>query len=213
MKRLIIIGAGKFGRELAAYAEESLPGLEIAGFLDSRPHVLDGYKGYPPIIGTVEDHAIGENEVFVCGIGYAESRLAYAEIIEHRGGKFISVVHPRAYVGKNTILGDGCVIAPGAVVSTDCKIGRHVLVNVNAHIGHDCVIGDGSVFAPLSCPGSSSKLGRRVFMGIGACMTPDHELGDDVYVAAGAVVTNSVTSGVLMGVPARAKPPSKGTQN
>ena len=213
MKRLIIIGAGKFGRELATYAEESLPGLKIAGFLDSRLHVLDGYKGYPPIIGTVEDHVIGKNEVFVCGIGYAESRLAYAEIIEQRGGKFISVIHPRAYVGRNTILGDGCVIAPGAVVSVDCKIGRHVLVNVNAHIGHDCVIGDGSVFAPLSCPGSLSKLGQRVFMGFGACMTPGHELGDEVYVAAGAVVTKSATSGVLIGVPARAKPPKKGRPN
>ena len=210
MKQLIIIGAGKFGRELAAYAEESLPGVAIAGFLDSRPHVLDGYSGYPPIIGTVEDHAIGENEVFVCGIGYVDSRLKYAEIIEQRGGKFISVVHPRAYVGKNTVVGDGSVIAPGAVVSTDCVLGRHVLVNVNAHIGHDCVVGDGCVFAPLSCPGSTSRLGRRVFMGIGACMIPEHELGDDVYVAAGAVVTDSVAAGIVMGIPARPKIPTKG---
>jgi len=212
MKRLIIIGAGKFGRELAAYAEESLPGLKIAGFLDSRPHILDGYRGYPPIIGTVEDHAIGDNEVFVCGIGYAESRLAYAEIIEHRGGKFISVIHPRAYVGKNTILGDGCVLAPGAVVSTDCVLGRHVLVNANVYIGHDCHVGDGCVFSPLSSSGGMSRFGRRVFMGISSSIIPERELGDDVYVAAGAVVINSVASGVVMGVPARPKKPQKVAQ-
>lgn len=205
MKRLVIIGAGLFGRELAAYAEESLPDIPVAGFLDSRSHILDGYSGYPPIIGTVEDYAIGADDLFVCGIGYAEHRLRYAEMIERRGGKFVSVVHPRAYVGRNTVIGDGCVLAPGAVVTNDSVLGRHVLVNVNAHIGHDCRIGDGCVFAPLSCPGSMARLGRRVFMGIGACVTPGHELGDDVYVAAGAVVTDDVKSGRVMGVPARQK--------
>ena len=205
MKRLIIIGAGLFGRELASYAEEALPDIPLAGFLDSRPHVLDGYAGYPPVIGTVEDYVIGDGDVFVCGVGDAAYRLKYAEMMERRGGKFVSVVHPRAYVGRNVVLGDGCVLAPGAVVTNDSVLGRHVLVNVNAHIGHDCRIGDGCVFAPLSCPGSIAKLGRRVFMGIGACMTPRHELGDDVYVAAGAVVTSSVASGRVMGVPARLK--------
>lgn len=205
MKRLIIIGAGLFGRELAAYAEESLPDMKLVGFLDSRSNILNGYTGYPPIIGTVEDYAIGPDDVFACGIGYVDYRLKYAEMMERRGGKFVSIVHPRAYVGRNTVIGDGCVLAPGAVVSCDCTLGRHVLVNVNAHIGHDCRIGDGCVFAPMSCPGSMAKLGRRVFMGIGACMTPNHELGDDVYVAAGAVVTDSVSSGVVMGVPARQK--------
>ena len=201
-KKLVIIGAGAFGRELASYAEESFPHIPVAGFLDSRSGILDGHKGYPPIIGTVEDHAIREDEVFVCGVGYVESRLEYAERIERRGGTFVSVIHPRAYVGRNTIVGDGCVLAPGAMVSNDCVLGRHVLVNVNAHVGHDCRIGDGCVFAPLSCPGSVARLGRRVFMGIGACLIPGHELGDDVYVAAGAVVTASVASGRVMGVPA-----------
>lgn len=205
MNRLIIIGAGLFGRELAAYAEESLPDIPVAGFLDSRAGILDGYAGYPPIIGTVEDYAIGAGDVFVCGVGRVEDRLKYAETIERRGGRFVSVVHPRAYVGRNVVLGDGCVLAPGAVVTNDSVLGRHVLVNVNSHIGHDCKIGDGCVFAPLSCPGSIATLGRRVFMGIGACMTPGHELGDDVYVAAGAVVTASVASGRVMGVPARQK--------
>lgn len=205
MKQLVIIGAGMFAREVATYAEESLPDARVKGFLDSRAHVLDGYAGYPPLLGSVEDYEIQPDDVFVCGIGYPDDRLRYAGMVEGRGGRFVSIVHPRAYVGKNVAIGEGCVLAPGAIVSCDTTLGRHVVVNSFALVGHDCRIGDGCVFAPGSCPGSQASLGKRVFMGLHSCLVPHHDLGDDVYVAAGAVVTRSYESGMLVGVPAKRK--------
>lgn len=202
--QLIIIGAGLFGRELSTYAREALPNIPLKGFLDSRAHILDGYPGYPPILGSVEDYEIQPGDLFVCGVGRPDSRLAYAQMIEKRGGRFVSVIHPRAYVGQNTVIGDGCVLAPCAVVTNDIVLGRHVLVNANVYVGHDCRVDDGCVFAPLSSPCSLSRFGKRVFMGIGACAIPGLELGDDAFVAAGAVVTANVgPGGRVAGVPAR----------
>ena len=203
MKQLVIIGAGRFGREVSAYAEESMPDVKVKGFLDSRADVLDGFAGYPPIIGTVEDYAIGPDDVFVCGVGEVDSRLAYAEAVERRGGRFVSIVHPKAYVGRNVVIGDGSVIAPGAIISNDTVIGRHVVVNSFSLVSHDCRVGDGCVLAPYSTPGSMATLGRCVFMGMKSCMIPGNSLGDDVYVAAGALVTKSYGSGgLLIGLPA-----------
>ena len=42
-QRLIIIGAGGFGREVMVYAEDCGT-FNLKGFLDSRSHILDGFK-------------------------------------------------------------------------------------------------------------------------------------------------------------------------
>jgi PglD N-terminal domain len=52
MKKLIIIGARGFGREVYNLAEQVMNDggdFVIAGFLDDDPGKLDGMHGYPPI--------------------------------------------------------------------------------------------------------------------------------------------------------------------
>lgn len=72
MKKLIIIGARGFGREVFSLATRSIGYNEefsIKGFLDSKSDVLDEFENYPPIIGSVEDYEIQEDDVFVCALG------------------------------------------------------------------------------------------------------------------------------------------------
>lgn len=203
MSKLIIIGARAMGRETYAYACEC--GMEVKGFLDSKSDALDGFDGYPPILNSVERYYPHDEDVFVVALGEPEYKVKYERMISERGGRFMSIVHPTAYVGKNVTIGEGCIICPNATITNDTQIGNHVIINTCASINHDNCIGEGSTICPGARLAGRVKIGQRVFVGIGASIIPDVRLGDDVFVAAGAVVVSNVASGRVMGMPARAK--------
>lgn len=203
MKRLVIIGASAMGRETCAYAREC--GMEVKGFLDSRAGLLAGFPGYPPILGSVDDYSVADGDVFVCAVGDPDEKLKYAAAVAAKGGAFVSVVHPSAYIGMNVRLGEGCIICPGVVITNDTVLGNHVIVNVAASVNHDNRVGEGTTIGPGCRLAGRVTIGRGVFIGAGVTLIPDVVLGDGVFVAAGAVVTRSFESGRLMGVPAVCK--------
>ena len=200
-KLLVMVGARAMGREACAYAQEA--GFCVKGFLDEKTDALDSFEGYPPILSSVEDYEIVEGDVFVVALGEPDYKRKYAEMIAAKGGRFVSIIHPTAYIGKNVKLGNGCIICPNSTITNDTVVGDHVIVNVNASINHDNHIGDCSTICPGSHLAGRVRIGRQVFIGTGASLIPDVSLGDGAYVAAGAVVTRSFAGGCLVGVPAR----------
>lgn len=203
MKRLIIVGARAMGRETYAYASEC--GMDVKGFLDSKTDALDGFEGYPPVLGPVERYVPSDEDVFVVALGEPEYKIKYAQLIAGKGGVFTSVIHPTAYIGKNVKLGEGCIICPNTVITNDTEVGSHVIINIGVSINHDNQIGDYSTICPGVRLAGRVRIGRGVFIGTGALFIPDVHLGDDVFVAAGAVVTKSFDKGRVMGVPAVVK--------
>ncbi len=203
MSKLVIIGARAMGRETYAYACEC--GMDVKGFLDSKADALDGFDGYPPILDSVERYVPCEEDVFVVALGEPEYKVKYAQIIADKDGRFASVVHPTAYIGKNVKIGQGCIICPNTTITNDTEIGAHVIINIGASVNHDNRIGDGSTICPGARLAGRVRIGRNVFVGTGALIIPDVQLGDNVFVAAGATVTKSFEKGRLMGVPAVAR--------
>ena len=200
MSKLVIIGARAMGRETYAYACES--GIEVKGFLDSKTDALGGFDGYPSILDSVESYRPCDEDMFVVALGEPEYKAKYAGIIVEKGGRFASVIHPTAYIGKNVKIGAGCIICPNATITNDTEVGEHVIVNIGASVNHDNQIGDYSTICPGARLAGRVRIGRGVFVGTGALVIPDVQLGDNVLVAAGATVTKSFERGRLMGVPA-----------
>ena len=201
MSKLVIIGARAMGRETCSYAREC--GMEVKGFLDSKADALDGFTGYPPILDSVENYTPAEEDVFVVALGEPEYKMKYAAVIAEKGGKFVSIVHPMAYVGCNVQLGAGCIICPNSTITNDTTLGDHVIVNVGASVNHDNRIGTGTTICPGARLAGRVKVGTNTFIGTGALIIPDISLGDRIVVGAGAVVTKSFDRGKLVGVPAQ----------
>lgn len=199
--QLVIIGASAMGREACAYARDC--GIQVKGFLDDRATILNGFEGYPPVLAAVETYTPDEADVFVCALGDPKRKREYVEMIQKTGGRFISIIHPSAYVGPNVRIGYGCIICPHASISADITIGNHVIVNLNASINHDNVIGDYSTICPGCRLAGRISVGTSAFIGVGASIIPDIKIGDSVFVAAGAVVVADVDSGCVMGNPAK----------
>lgn len=110
MKELIIIGAGGMGRTIFDMARECMGYGEkfvIKGFLDDDSKALDGFKGYPPILGSIKDYEIQPKDVFTWSMGNIQSRKRCCEAIISRGGEFITLIHNTVRLGNECQSGTG----------------------------------------------------------------------------------------------------------
>jgi sugar O-acyltransferase (sialic acid O-acetyltransferase NeuD family) len=206
VKNLIVIGASGMGREIYMFAKlcrgfGSL--FTVKGFLDDRPHLLDGYHGYGPILGTVEEYPIQESDVFVCALGDPQARKKYAELIEKRGGRLQTLLHERTAIYATTTVGEGCIVEPDVHISTDVKIGRCTVVFGFTTIGHDALIGDYCHLGSTTFVGGHVVLGECVTLHPGAKIIPHKRIGAGATIGAGSVVLRDVKPGAtVFGVPA-----------
>ena len=206
MKRLLIIGAGGFGREMFGAAREAAGyGTEfgIGGFLDARPDALADFAGYPAVVGDPATYAPGPDDVFVTALGDLAARRRCAEAVEARGGVFIAIVHRSAWLGPNVSVGPGSFIAQNAVLTADVRVGRHVAVFQSTSIGHDTTLADFShVYAQCSL-GGAVKVGEGVRVFPGSVVVPRRTLGAGATVGAGSTVILNVPAGeTVFGSPA-----------
>ena len=147
MKKLIIIGAGGFGREiywLFSGIKDHGTDLEMKGFLDNRKDILNGKSCSHSVLSSVEDYVIEEGDVFACGISNPKDKQTYCEMILQKGGQFVNIIHPTARIsgGSGNCWGQGMVIADNVGISCDVQIGNFVTFNGSVTIGHDAKIGD-----------------------------------------------------------------------
>ena len=144
MKNLIIIGAGGMGREiydLATFCKGYNKDYVIKGFLDNSIDALKTFNGYPPVISTIDNYIIEEDDVFICSMGNVIEKKKNIQIILDKDGEFINLVHPDAFIGKNTKIGKGCILLKNAYIGVDCVIDDYVLIQISAIIGHDVKVG------------------------------------------------------------------------
>ncbi|MCC7053594.1 MAG: acetyltransferase [Gemmatimonadaceae bacterium] len=203
--RLIIVGAGGFGREVLQYVRDR--GVdEVVGFVDDRAESVLAAPGLPPWLGSLETHVLDAAAQYVIGIGKPSVRAAIASRLEAAGAVFGSVVHPTAYVPPTATLGRGCVVAPGAHVGPYAVLGDHAVLNVLASVGHDACIGRATVFSPYAVINGAAQLGDEVFLGTHATVLAGVRVGTGAQVSAGAVVYREVEAYALaQGDPARSR--------
>ncbi len=196
MKRLWIVGAGGFGREVLNHARDIQAAgpvdWEIAGFLDDRDWILDRYDTHPGIKGTVEQARPEADDRYVLAIGDPQAKLRYARALKERGAQFETLIHPTATVGERVAIGEGCLFCPFSGTTCDSRIGDFVSFNSKSGVGHDTVIGDGCTLAALSEVTGNAKLGDGVFLGAHAVVLPGISVGMNAHIFAGAVVARDV---------------------
>jgi len=206
MRHLVIVGAGGFGREMYGAALEAVgfgTEFDVKGFLDERADALEGFRGYPPVIGAPSSYAVEQDDVFVTALGSIASRRRCVGMLESRGAKFIAVVHRTATIGPNVAVGEGSFIAPHVSLTADVSVGRHVSVFHSSSIGHDSRLLDFShVYAQCSV-GGSVVVGEGVSIYPGSVVAPRRRIGAGAVVGAGSAVFVDVDPGVtVLGNPA-----------
>jgi len=211
-QRLVVIGAGGFGREVLELIEDinrgtPSPTYEVVGVLD------DGGPG-PELLAPLGVTHLGDTSSlewlppdvgYVLGIGACRPRRAIDERCRSWGRTAHTLVHPTAVVGRRSVrLGEGSIVCANSTLTTNITLGRHVHVNPNVSVGHDTRVGDYVTLTPQVAVAGNVTIADEVFVGTGARIRPSVHVGHQVVMGAGAVVVNDVSPGLTVaGVPAR----------
>ncbi|MEU8022936.1 acetyltransferase [Micromonospora haikouensis] len=213
-REIVVIGCGGHGREVLGIidainlASVSGPVWQVVGVVDDAPNEADRKRvaqlGHT-YLGTMT--ALAELPAWThitVGIGTPSVRHAVVNRIERYGLPAAVLIHPSATLGADARYGEGLLVFPGARVTTNVTMGRHVHLNQNVTVGHDCVLGDAVSLNPLAAVSGNCRLDSGVLIGAGSVVLEGRRVGTGATVGAGACVVRDVPPHTIVkGVPAR----------
>lgn len=197
LQKVVIIGAGGFGREVLDVLEainQAEPQYDILGFVTEpsyqKPGVLIHDK---PVVGHFDWLEENKHDVkAICAVGAPAARLRLTRQAEQMGVQFFSAVHPRAILTRWVTMGAGSIITAGCILTNNITIGKHVHLNLDCTVGHDAVIEDCVTVSPGVHISGNDRLEVGCFIGTGANLIEGKTIGQWSVVGAGSVVVKDI---------------------
>ena len=150
--RLIILGAGKYGREIEDVAAQ----IGEYGKID----FLDDYSKSPCVIGKCADFTrfIDDGTAFFVAFGDNDMRERWLKALFEAKANVVNTIHPTAYISPTARLGRGVAVLPKALINSYCMIEDGCMINSGAILDHDTTIG---AYAHV-CVGAIVKADNRI---------------------------------------------------
>jgi sugar O-acyltransferase (sialic acid O-acetyltransferase NeuD family) len=213
-KRIAIIGAGGFAREVAwlisdiahHQSREHSKTMEVAGFLVSDA-TRRGERD-SEILGDFTWLEKNQVDGLAMGIGNPEVRLRLGQELKRRFPRIAwpALIHPSVKYHESCKFAEGVMICAGSIATVNVKIEEFAMVNLSCTIGHEATIGAGSVINPLVAISGGVKIGKGVLVGTHVSILQYLSIGDHAVVGSGAMVNKDVAPNTtVMGVPAKPK--------
>lgn len=183
MEKLLLVGAGGFGRVVLEHAR---PIYECAFLDDGDAFIVDGV----PVIGKTSEMAsfFPEYKFLLVTIGNNALRERFYKEATSIGYSFPNIIHPTAYVSPHAHIGSGCVILNNAVVQNNSRCGDGCILNPGVELHHDSSIGSYCLIYTNSVVRSLTSVGNRVWIGSTATVSTSATIPDDDVVPDGTVV-------------------------
>lgn len=202
---LLIYGAGGLGREVLSlvYATDS---YEVKGFLDDGISPGTIIKGVKVLGGSSILKSFDQPTNLVIALGSPSAKLELLKKLDRSRVNFPIMRHPSAILQDASAIevGEGTILCAGSILTTDIKIGNHVLINLNCTIGHGVTVGAGSSIMPGVNIAGEVAVGSGVLIGSGVNVINRVRLGDRCTIGMGSVVLRDVDAGITaVGVPAK----------
>jgi sugar O-acyltransferase (sialic acid O-acetyltransferase NeuD family) len=209
MKRVVVIGAGGHGREVAEILRDQARrggALTVLGFIDDsesmRGQTIDGL----PVLGDWMwfDGADLTDVAVICAVGQP---LVCRRLVQRAlalGLPFVSAISPLAHISSYAQVGQGVTMFPHVVVNTGALIGDYCILNVGTSVSHDVRVGRYSNVNPGVHLAGNVTVGEGCYIGMGTNVIQGQSIGSWTTVGASAVVVRDLPDSVIaVGVPAR----------
>ncbi|MBK9223704.1 MAG: acetyltransferase [Flavobacterium sp.] len=208
MKKIVIVGAGGFGREVKIIIDDiNKENFEykFLGFYDDnidKDLIVNGF----PILGTINDLNNLEEDTFVAfGIGEPKTKMNLVKLLNNKNLKFPTLIHPSSIISADEVsIGKGTIICAGNIITCNIQIKDFVTINLMCTVGHDTVIKDYCSFMPSVNISGEVEVQECVYVGTGAKIINRLQIGKNTIVGAGAVVSKSLPENcTAVGIPAK----------
>jgi sugar O-acyltransferase (sialic acid O-acetyltransferase NeuD family) len=208
MKSIAIYGSGGLGREvldLVLTINKSQPCYKEIVFIDdTKPQgeLINGFMTYP-FSDFIKKYSVSEIEVAIA-LGEPRHRIALREKVQQHGYSLATLIHPTAFIGTDTVIGEGTIIQYAAFISCNVTIGSNVYIQLHVDVGHDTIIGCDSVISPKVNISGNCRIGDRTYIGLSVPIKEQVIIGSDTIVGMGALVIRDIPDNVIaFGNPAR----------
>ena len=145
-KKLLLVGAGGFGRMVA---EQAMFQYDCA-FVDDGQSVGAEICGIP-VIGGLAD--------------LPELKKEYSLKAKSLGYAFPNIIAPSAYVSPFAEVGCGCVVLQNACIQNGASVGSGVLLNAGTEVHCDATIGDYALIYTSSVIRTGATVGKFARIG------------------------------------------------
>ncbi len=116
----------------------------------------------------------------------------------------VTIKHKMSIISGSVQIGDGTMVAGGAIVNPEAILGNGVICNTGSIIEHECVIHDFAHIAPGAVLAGNVEIGEYSFVGANAVIIEGITIGKNVRIGAGSVVIRDIPNGVtVVGNPGR----------
>jgi sugar O-acyltransferase (sialic acid O-acetyltransferase NeuD family) len=211
-RRILVLGAGGFSREVKWLIEEIAAAgepVDFAGYAVSDLSRLGEYDSRAEVRGDL-GWARANRAAFdglAIGIGTPASRTKLADELlpDFPEDRWPALVHPSVRLDRRSArIGPGAILCAGVTGTVHLDLEPFCLINLACTLGHEARIGRGSVLNPTVNISGGVVVGDGVLVGTGAQVLQYLTVGSGATVGAGAVVTKDVAPGVtVVGAPAR----------
>jgi bifunctional UDP-N-acetylglucosamine pyrophosphorylase/glucosamine-1-phosphate N-acetyltransferase len=178
-------------------------------------HMLAGVTVVDPLTTWVDPAVALEPDVTI----HPFTQLRGETVVRSGASIGPHAVVDSAEIGREAVVGPFCYVRPGTVLGVSAKAGTfvelkkarigdrakvpHLSYVGDADIGDDTNVGAGSITANFphapGQPKGRTTIGRNGRIAVDTMLVAPVTLGDDVWTAAGTVVTDDVPDGALVG--------------
>lgn len=182
MEKLLLIGAGGFGRVVLEHAglhydcafvddgeATDVDGVSVIGKIADLPALFGDYK---QLIVTIGNNALRE-EIYKTAIGI--------------GYNFPNIIHPSAYISSHAHIGIGNLILNNVVIQNNARLGNGCILNPGVELHHDSSVGNHVLIYTNSVVRSLTHVGDRVWMGSTATVSTGATVPKDSHIEDGTV--------------------------
>ena len=207
MKDIVIIGAGGFAREVAWLIEninKSKGQWNLLGFIDDDENLhgekLNGYD----ILGDIDYLNKLKNEVYcVIAIGDGKTRKQIVDRI-NKNRKFATLIHPDVDLSSTNLIGEGCIICCGTILTVNVALKNHIIINLDCTIGHDAILEDYTTLMPSVNVSGNVFIDKYTTVGTGTNIIQGLRIGKNSIIGAGSVVIRDIEDNcTVVGNPGR----------
>jgi sugar O-acyltransferase (sialic acid O-acetyltransferase NeuD family) len=205
MKKILIFGAGGFGKEILdiLLATPIYSECEVLFLDDSVP--INTPIDNTIVLGDSSCLAKIRDASLSIAIGNPRIRRILTQRVIETNLPFATIIDHTAQLRRNAQVGTGSIICANTILSVNAHIGEHNVVNIGATISHDVTTGPYTVISPGAIILGEVTIGEGVEIGAGAIIHPQVKIGNWCKIAMGAVVYKDVPdNAIVSGNPARA---------